>query len=189
MMVNYSKDKEEISLLFQQKKLPSILGNQDFVKRVKNLFFQRKAHIEVPDSKLLAPDKETIQQLICKTYGITKEELIKSKRGLFNEPRGVAIYLTRVIRSDGLMDICRDYNLKKYSSASSVVDGVKQKLSKDRRFRNRVKELADKLIKSQTEPPLYELPYVALRLNPIHCSIKKKFLFSKKSCPKGPSFQ
>lgn len=105
----------------------------------------------VPDSKLLAPDKEMIQQLVCKTYGITKEELIKSKRGLFNEPRGVAIYLTRMIRSDGLIDICRDYNLRKYSSASSIVYTVKQKLSKDQKFRNRVKELSKKLIKSQTE--------------------------------------
>lgn len=143
--------KEEISLIFQKKKLPSILGNEDFVYWVKNRFFERKAHIEVPDSKLLAPDKEMIQQLVCKTYGITKEELIKSKRGLFNEPRGVAIYLTRMIRSDGLIDICREYNLKKYSSASSVVDGVKQRLSKDRKFCNRVKILSEKLIKGQSE--------------------------------------
>ena len=143
--------KEEISLIFQKKKLPSILGNEDFVYWVKNRFFERKAHIEVPDSKLLAPDKEMIQQLVCKTYGITKEELIKSKRGLFNEPRCVAIYLTRMIRSDGLIDICREYNLKKYSSASSVVDGVKQRLSKDRKFCNRVKILSEKLIKGQSE--------------------------------------
>ena len=66
-------------------------------------------------------------------------------------PRGVAIYLTRMIRSDGLIDICRDYNLRKYSSASSMVYTVKQKLSKDQKFRNRVKELSKKLIKSQTE--------------------------------------
>jgi hypothetical protein len=49
------------------------------------------------------------------------------------------------------MDICKDCNLKKYSSASSIVENVEQKLSKDRKFRNRVKELGDTLIKSQTE--------------------------------------
>ena len=105
----------------------------------------------VPDSKLLAPDKEIIQQLVCRTYGITKEELVKSKRGTFNEPRVVAIYLTRMIRNDGLIDICKDYNLKKYSSASSIVENVKKKLLKDRKFRNRVSELAGNLIKSQPE--------------------------------------
>jgi len=59
---------------------------------VKNGYFERKRHIEVPDSKSLVPDKEGIQELVCKTYGITKAELVKSKRGTFNEPRGVAIY-------------------------------------------------------------------------------------------------
>jgi len=142
---------EEINLLLQKKKLPSILGKKDFVYWVKNRFFERKAHIEVPDSKSLAPDKERIQELICKTYGITKEELVKSKRGAFNEPRGVAIYLTRMIRSDGLIDICKDYNLKKYSSASSIVNTVKRKLSKDREFHKRVNDLSKILIKSQPE--------------------------------------
>ena len=143
--------KEEISRIFLKKKLPSILGDEDFVYWVKNRFFEKKAHIEVPDSKLLAPDKEMIKQLVCKTYGITKEELTKSRRGFFNEPRGVAIYLARMIRSDGLIDICKDYNLKKYSSVSSVVENVKKKLLKDREFRNRVNELSRELVKSQSE--------------------------------------
>jgi hypothetical protein len=50
--------------------------------------------------------------------------------------------------SKGLMDICKDYKLKKYSSASSVVENVKKKLLKDRKFRKRVNELSEKLIKS-----------------------------------------
>ena len=146
------EDEEEgIAQIFQKKKLPSILGKKEFVYWVKNRFFEQKAHIEVPESKLLAPDKERIQELVCRTYGITKEELVISKRGTFNEPRNVSIYLTRIIRSDGLMDICKDYNLKKYSSASTVVENVKKKLAKDREFCNRVNELSKQLIKSQPE--------------------------------------
>jgi REP element-mobilizing transposase RayT len=144
-------EREEISLIFQKKKLPSILGKEDFVYWVKNRFFEKKLHIEVPDSRSLAPDKERIQGLVCRTYGTTREELLKSKRGTFNEPRSVAVYLTRMIRRDGLMEICKDYNLKKYSSASSIIENVKKKLSKDRKFRNRVSELGEKIIKSQPE--------------------------------------
>jgi len=140
-----------ISRIFEKKKLPSILGKEDFVYGVKNAFFAKKVHIEVPDSKLLAPDKERIQKLVCQAYGISKEELLKTKRGIFNEPRGAAIYLTRMIRSDGLMDICKDYNLKKYSSASSIIENVKKQLLKNRKFRNRVNVLSQKLIKSQPE--------------------------------------
>jgi chromosomal replication initiation ATPase DnaA len=83
--------------------------------------------------------------------GFTKKELVKSKSGTFNEPRSVAIYLTRMIRSDGLIDICKDYNLKKYSSASSIVENVKKKLLEGRKFRNRVNILKIKLFNSQTE--------------------------------------
>jgi len=56
-----------------------------------------------------------------------------------------------MIRSEGLRDICKDYNLKKYSSASSVVENVKKKLLKDRKFRKRVTGLSQQLNKSQTE--------------------------------------
>jgi chromosomal replication initiation ATPase DnaA len=76
---------------------------------------------------------------------------VKSKRGTFNEPRSVAIYLTRMIRSDGLVDISKDYNLKKYSSASNIVENVKKKLLEDRKFRNRVNILRIKMLNSQTE--------------------------------------
>jgi hypothetical protein len=144
-------DGEDMSRVFQKKRLPSILGREDFVYWVKNRYFERKRHIEVPDSKLLAPDKERIQELVCRTYGITKGELVKSKRGTFNEPRAVAIYLTRMIRGEGLMDICKDYNLKKYSSASSVVENVKKKLSKDGKLRKSVNELSQQLNKSHPE--------------------------------------
>ena len=34
-----------------------------------------------------------IQELVCMTYGITKGELVKSKRGTFNEPRVLWIFV------------------------------------------------------------------------------------------------
>jgi len=142
-------DGEDLRRVFQKKRLPSILGKEAFVSWVKNRYFERKVPVEVLESKLLVPDKERIQEVVCRTYGITKGELVKSKRGTFNEPRAVAIYLTRMIRREGLMDICREYNLKRYSSASSVVENVKKKLLKDRKFGKSVNKLSQQLIKSQ----------------------------------------
>jgi hypothetical protein len=112
--------------------------------------FMAEEGTEVPDSKVVAPDKEMIQHLVCKTYGIIKEEMIKSKRGVLHEPRGAAISLTRMIINDGRGDMCRDYDLKKERSASSVVDGVKQRLSKDGQFFHRVTILSANVIKGQS---------------------------------------
>jgi hypothetical protein len=38
-----------------------------------------KLHIEVSDSKSLAPDKKRIQELVYRTYGITKGERLMSQ--------------------------------------------------------------------------------------------------------------
>jgi hypothetical protein len=79
-----------------------------------------------------------IQELVCWTYGITEGELVKSKRRTFNEPRVLWIFV-------------RITTLKKYSSASSVVQYVKKKILKDRKFRKRVDKLSQQLIKNQPE--------------------------------------
>jgi chromosomal replication initiation ATPase DnaA len=77
--------------------------------------------------------------------------LLKSRRGTCNEPRNVAIYLTRKLRSEGLAEICQEYGLGKHSSAGSVIERVKKELARDKQFRRRVEELETILTKSQTE--------------------------------------
>ena len=99
----------------------------------------------------MAPEREKIKQLVFRTYQVKEEELLKSKRGTFNEPRNVAIYLTRWLRGENLDEICKAYGLKKYSSASSVIERVRKQILRDQKFRKRVDELRQIIIKSQTE--------------------------------------
>ena len=133
------------------KKLPSILGSEGFTDRIRREFFESNKHIQVPDSKILAPGREEIKELVCRIYGVREEDLVKPKRGTFNEPRSVAIYLTRQLRGENLSEICGEYGLKTHSSASSAVERVKGQIIKDRQFRKRVDELAQMLVKRQTE--------------------------------------
>jgi REP element-mobilizing transposase RayT len=145
------EDSEEISQVFEQNKLPSILGRDEFIDGLRDRFFERKTHKEVPESRVLAPEREKIKQVICRIYGVRVEDLLKSKRGTFNEPRSVAIYLTRQLRGENLAEICREYGLSKYSSASSVIERVGTKMSTDRQLRKRVAKISQVLTKSQTE--------------------------------------
>jgi chromosomal replication initiation ATPase DnaA len=92
----------------------------------------------VPESKSLAPDMEKIRQVVCKTYGVNEEDLFKAKS------------LTRQLRGEGLVEICRDYNLKKYSSASSVIERVRKRISKDPQFKKRIDLLIAIGTKSQS---------------------------------------
>ena len=144
------EDSEEIGLIFERKNLPSVLGSERFIDWVKEGFFHRKSHEEIPESKALSPDREKIKRVVCKAYHVDEEDLLKSKRGIFNEPRNVAVYLTRRLRGDGLGEICKEFQMKRYSSASSVIERVKTQTSKDVRFRKRVEKLRLNLTKSQT---------------------------------------
>ncbi len=93
---------EEINRIFGRKNLPSALGSKNFLDWVKGSFFSRKRHKEVPESKSLSPDAERIKEEVCRSYGVERVALHRSRRGISNEPRNVAIYLLRALRGDNL---------------------------------------------------------------------------------------
>jgi chromosomal replication initiation ATPase DnaA len=72
------------------------------------------------------------------------------RRGIENEPRDVAVYLIRTMRVEPLMKIGAGFGLNRYSSVSSVVMRVKEKLRKDRKFRERLFKIENSILKGQT---------------------------------------
>ena len=145
------EDSEEIANVFERKKWPPFLGDEKFGKWLKGKFFEQKNDPQIPESQVLAPDCETIKKTVCSYYRVDLSELLKPRRGKFNEPRSVAIYLIRMLSKDGLLDISSEFGLRGYSSASSVVEGMKKKLQKNRQLRERVAEIKNSTIIGQTE--------------------------------------
>jgi len=143
------ENNEEIVQVFEGKRLPWLLGSDRFIDWVKDRFFKEKHHKEVPDSRGLAPDKEKIKEAVCRVYQVNREDLLKSRRGVFNEPRNVAIYLSRLLRGDRLDELGRDFDLKRYSSVSTAMERTRVQISKDRKLRQRVEKLKTVLTKSQ----------------------------------------
>lgn len=140
---------EEVVRVFEGKRLPPLLGSDRFIDWVKDRFFKEKDHKEVPHSRRLAPDREKIKEMVCRFYQVNQDDLLKSKRGVFNEPRNVAIYLCRLLRGDRLDELGRDFDLKRYSSVSTVLQRTKAEISKGRKLRQRVEKLKIILTKSQ----------------------------------------
>ena len=140
---------EEINRIFGRKNLPSALGSKDFLKWVKGSFFSGKRHKEVPESKSLSPDAERIKEEVCRNYGVARVALHKSRRGMSNEPRNVAIYLLRTLRGDNLEEIGRGFNIHRFSSVSSVVERMRGKISGNRQLRKRVEEIKTVIHMSQ----------------------------------------
>jgi len=63
----------------------------------------------------------------------------------------VAIYLTRRLRRDRLKEIGEAFQVKTYSSVSSVVERLKAALAANRRLRQRVEKLIRIIDKSQKQ--------------------------------------
>ena len=111
------------------------------MNRVKEKFFHKKLHDEIPESRSLAPEAERIKEAICNAYGVEGSKLLLSRRGILNEPRNAAIYLVRRLRGEKLEEIGRQFGIAKYSSVSSAIEKMKREISEDRKLRSRVKEI------------------------------------------------
>ncbi len=73
---------------------------------------------------------EEIISTVCNFYDIKPVQLYKSKRGEFNEPRNIAIFLMRRLRKDSLKAIGAQLNIEKYNSVCSVIERLKNKNGK-----------------------------------------------------------
>jgi REP element-mobilizing transposase RayT len=106
-------------------RLPNMLGDNQFINTIKQRFFVQKRHIEVPESKRLAPDSNDIIIAVCYSYGIDKDQLHAAKRGAVNEARNMAIYLLRYLRGDPLTTIGKVFDIQSYSTVSSIIERFK----------------------------------------------------------------
>lgn len=125
------------------------MGPRDFIDWVKGKYYAVKTDDEVPQARTLAPSAETIMKAVCDYYSVKASDLSKTKRGEFNEPRNAAIYLMRKIRRDGLKDIGEQFKIGKYSTVSSIIEGTKRRLKKERSLKRNFEKLHRLIVNGQ----------------------------------------
>ena len=144
-------DDEKILQVFESHKWPPFLGGRQFLGWIKETFFEKKREKEVPESVHLAPDLSLIKAVVCTYFKIQEPTLQISRRGISNEPRDVAIYLTRLLRKEGLREIGQEFGLNNYSSVSSAIDRVKSMMVSNKKLKAKVNEIKETIFKSQTK--------------------------------------
>ena len=97
----------------------------------------------------MAPSSDDILSVICGYYNVSFNELLVSRRGVFNKPRNVAIYLLRNLRGDNLNDIKNIFQINAYSTVSSIIQTVSRLTKFDRKFRQQTEEIKNKISKGQ----------------------------------------
>ncbi len=131
-------DSEEIRRFFKEKNVPGVLGSDVFIKSVRDRFSSQKAHEEVPESKLLLPEIEEVADAVCAVYGVERDVLLVSKRKTANEPRNMAIYLSRRLCGATLREIRDWFNLHSDSSVGSVIERMTVLESKNSKVRKSI---------------------------------------------------
>jgi REP element-mobilizing transposase RayT len=132
------EESKSILKFFSRGNLPAILGSQDFIDLIREKFYKQSYDRHVPQSRILAPSIAHIKRIVEREYNISSEVLVFSRRGFFNEPRSVAIYLSRKYSAKTLLEIGTEFNMSQYSSVSSVVDKMKTVVAKDKKIRKRI---------------------------------------------------
>jgi len=141
-------DDNDLGDIIERKKWPSLLGPQEFIDWVKATYKDIKGSDEMPQMRELYPDTEKIISIVCAYYDVASKELFTSKRGTFNEPRCVAIYILRRFRRDRLKEIGKLFNLEKNSSVSSVIERMKTRIQHSRTIKLRIQKIEDEVRKS-----------------------------------------
>lgn len=145
------KDEKEIIKILDNPKWPTLMGSDDFIFSIKEKYYKQKKDKEIPESYNFLPEIKLIKEIVCQYYKVDESELNISRRGVFNEPRSVAVYLTRRFRKDTLEKISNEFSIGRYTTVSSSLGKTKETIGKDVQFGNRVKELENILTNSQSK--------------------------------------
>ena len=139
---------EETQGLYRRGNWPAIWGSEPFREKMRAV----ELHDEIPQSKGERP-RATLNQIehaICTGYRIDRERLRVKRRGRWNEPRNVAIYLARERWGYALKEIGSAWGGLKYSSISSMVYAVKRRLDSSPALVATVARIERAMVKRQT---------------------------------------
>ena len=90
---------------------------------------------------------EVVQQ-----YKVTREEILRGKRGQENEARKVAMYLVKRCCDLTLPEIAEYFGTGSYSTVSWSYRAVEAKMAKEKKIRERIERIARGLINSRLDP-------------------------------------
>ena len=68
-----------------------------------------------------------------------------------NEPRNVAVYLLRQIWGENLNNISALFNIKAYSTVSSIIRRVSRLKKSDKKLKKQIRNIIDRIDKGQRQ--------------------------------------
>ena len=124
-----------------------ILGNGEFVNRVKKEFLSAKeGEKEIPQLRELRPraSLERIIQAVCDEYGC-REEQIRHRGSKRNMARGIAVYLARDLTGAMASDLGQFFGKISGAAITMIHNKVKRQLNRDRQLGQQLKRIKGRI--------------------------------------------
>jgi len=135
---------QHIQEIYNQKRGSVVLGTEGFREWARILVAKRpKEDYELPDAKVIPFRRggDEVLRAVRDAYRVGRKALRGVRRGRWNEPRDVAMYLCRKECGLALKEIGALFSISAYTTVSMACRRVEAKLKKDRRLRQRVERL------------------------------------------------
>ncbi len=138
-------DSEAVTRLFSLKKRSPFFGPESFIAEIKEKYYAKKKGYEIPESKSSGPASGTIISAVCESYDVSFDALLITRRGFFNAPRSVAVYLLRHVGGESLNHIGELFHIKSYSTVSSIIRRVSRLAKSDGKMKKRIGKIKDRI--------------------------------------------
>jgi putative transposase len=141
-----NEEPESLMDVYSGDKLPTVLGAKDFIDRIRKKHYHAARCKDIPESISFGPDITEIKNEVSRCYNIGVEDFLKKRRGIYNEARNVAMFLIRKYTGASLEAIGKQFGMTNYSSVSSTIVRIKQRLNTDAKFQDRVSKIENLLV-------------------------------------------
>lgn len=125
----------------------SVLGGERFIERIKSQSNQDSIEVRYDERKKFRPSIERVVQETALFYKMTVEQVqrVKKGRGLKNQPRQLAMYLSQQVGGYRLKDIAEYFGLRHYGGVSYAVFKIKEALKGNEYLRDEIKIIINRL--------------------------------------------
>jgi REP element-mobilizing transposase RayT len=145
-----SEIEDEIDDFYEGPYQKPILGDKGFVEKVREQLGERaRVEAEKPESRqVFGLGVEEIARATAREYGKRMEDLKRRRRGIENEARTMAMYLSRQLGGHKHGEIGKALGLDNESSVSSACLRMKLRVAQDGKISRRARRIARALTKS-----------------------------------------
>ena len=129
------------SAFYDKKHLEPILGDPDFLKRIKEkyIYGREKLDSEIPEERKISGTNSTdrIIEEVSKAFSKSRQAVFQSKRGEENQARHTALLLARELSGLRLSEIAQVFGIKSYRTVASNCFRFKRRMEQDAKAKRR----------------------------------------------------